>query len=161
MQQQEWKAASGAYRAYRRTVKGIGMYAQARPLGISAERAVAEDAAVGAELAALPVTLAPAGFSRPAMPYRPADWRAVIRKIKDARAELARRDAEMAECEALGIESPRYIVSADTLRREADVRRYRVRSLDRPLDHLHNVEANLRVVHSYRDMVACELRASA
>lgn len=76
----------------------------------------------------------------------------MIRKIKAARAELARRDTERAECEELGLEAPRYIVSDETLRREADVRRYRVRSLDRPLDHLHNVEANLLVVHAAAEM---------
>lgn len=161
MQQQEWKAASSAHRARRRAAFGIGMYAQARPLGISAERAAREDRQVAAALAALPAAPAPVGFSAPLPPRRPANYGLVLSKIREARAELARRAAERAEYEALGLDVPRYITSDENLRRAASAAGHFRRDLARPLAHLADVEANLRVVRAYRDMLAAQTRAAA
>lgn len=152
---QQWKSASQAYRARRRAAAGIGMYLQARPLGVSAERAQQEEVQVRADLAALPVAPAPAGWDIPqdqsaTFATKAEGRRRVLAIAESCRAELARRAAEREEYARLGLDGPRYIESDAILRDRPGAALHGflavVRGNPNPLSRLLDAEANLRVV---------------
>lgn len=165
--QQQWKAASRAYRARRRAVAGIGMYLQARPLGVAAERVQQEEVDAQAALAALPAAPAPTGWDYPqdqaaTFAAKAEGRRRVLAIAREVHAELARRAAERVDCALAGVEPPRYIESDEILRERPTgaLRGYLAvgRGNPHPLDRLHDVEQNLRVAAAGRDLAAAWAR---
>lgn len=91
MEQQQYREHSGAYRAYHRKALAIGFHSA----GVK-----------------LPSVAKPAGFDFPSadpLTFAAGNRTKLIAKLREDRAELARRDAERAEYAALQLDAPRYI----------------------------------------------------
>ena len=156
-----YKAAASAHRRAASTRGAVD--ARYRCYGLTAEA----QARRLAELATAPVIDAPAGFSRPAIcPFRdlPTRRRDVARRIREARAELARRAEERRWNELLGtVCVPSYIVTdeslADRITTSAFLHGCHVRGNPYPLFQLRMAEGNVQVLAAYRDL--CEAEANA